>query len=364
MLRCDSYSEVEGKLSPLLMDILPSLNRKKVLIKPNILSPFPPERGVTTHPEVCRVVLECVLRKGGKPLIGDSPGVSGYGATERAAKKSGIKDVAGEFFVNFSMSPKRVELNSSPLKYLSVASQVFEADYIINLPKFKTHSLTGLTGGIKNMFGIIVGGDKARVHRTAPSIESFTNALLDIYSIRPPELTIMDGVIGMEGNGPSAGEVRKVGYILVSNDAVSIDSLMAGIMNANPHSFLILKRARERNLGETDLDRIKVEGKWEPIPDFKMPNNYRLVNATGIGYFINRFIFPYFTSQKLFLIRKKCNKCKICMKECPQGAIELDDDGYPHIDRTMCINCYCCMELCPENAWEFGGIINRVRRWF
>lgn len=363
VLRCESYNKVVKELTPALMELLPSLRGKKVLIKPNILSPLPQERGVTTHPEVCRVVIECVLKKGGTPIIGDSPGVSGYGATERAAEVSGIKGVAGDFFINFSRNPKKVRIRSNLLNSVSVASPVLETDYIVNVPKFKTHSLTGFTGGMKNMFGIVVGGEKAKVHRLAPSPESFAEAMVDIYSLRPPELTIVDGIMGMEGNGPSAGDVRKVGYILISQNAVNLDTLMAGIMNVDPHNFPILRISKDRRLGEVDLDKIKVEGHWEPIRDFKLPYSYRVYKVRSMSYFINRFVFPSFTSQKLVLIKNRCKQCRVCVEECPQGAIKMKDDRYPEIDRKVCINCYCCMELCPEHAWEFGGIINKLRRW-
>ncbi len=363
IIRTDSYENL-NELSFLLMDVLPSLKGKKVLIKPNILAPRRPNEGVTTHPAVCEKVIETVLKKGGNPLVGDCPGVSGYGACERAGEVSGIKEVSKEFFVNFAKEAKRIPIKSSFLSEITVSKICFEVDYIINLPKFKTHALTYLTGAIKNMFGIVVGGDKALTHRNAPSREKFAEAILDIFSLRKPDLTVMDGIVAMEGNGPTGGELINAGVILISRDALAVDAVMGAIVNVDPMSLPIVKKGVERKTGNADVEKIPIEGKLVPIKNFKMPSTYYFTATSPFAYLINRYVFPAFTSEKLTLLKKRCNKCTICIKECPSGAMQEGADGFPRIEKKNCINCYCCMELCPKQAWILGGFVNRLRRWF
>lgn len=363
ILNLRSYDKA-GELLSLLKDLLPPLKGKKVLIKPNILAPRKPEEGITTHPSICKTVIEAVLAKGGNPVIGDCPGVSGYGACERAGEVSGIKAVSQDFFVNFAREAKKIQTPSRLIPEIAVSKVLFEVDYVINVPKFKTHALTYLTGAIKNMFGVVVGGDKAMVHRMAPSREDFAEALLDIFLIRKPDLTVMDGIVAMEGNGPTGGNLINAGMVLVSRDAFAVDVLMAGIAGINPLTVPVIKKGKERGLGSGELDALRVEGKFNSIKGFRMPSTYYFSFTSPFTYLINRYVFPSFTKEKLFFIKRRCNRCKTCINECPSGAMKLGDDGYPFIDKKICINCYCCMELCPEQAWTLGGFINRLRRWF
>lgn len=363
IVRTDSYENLK-EFSYLLKGLLPPLKGKRVLIKPNILAPRRPEEGVTTHPSICEKVLIAVLEKGGTPVVGDCPGVSGYGACEKAGEVSGIKSVCKDFFVNLAKEAKRVPLKSRFFSEITLSKICLEVDYIINIPKFKTHTLTYLTGGMKNMFGIVVGGDKALTHKNAPSREEFASAILDIFLIRKPDLTIMDGIVAMEGNGPSGGKLVKAGVLLLSKDTLALDTIMGAIAGVEPMNLPLVRIGAEKGIGNADIDRIPIEGKLNTIKGFKMPSTYYHSTTYPFAYIINRFVFPSFTSEKLALLKKRCNKCSICIKECPSGAMEEGEDGFPRIEKKNCINCYCCMELCPKGAWILGGIINRLRRWF
>lgn len=363
ILRTSSYENLK-ELSCLLKDLLPPLQGKKVLIKPNILAPRKPEEGVTTHPSICEKVIESVLEKGGTPVVGDCPGVSGYGACEKAAEVAGIKKVSGNFFVNFAKEAKRVPIKSRFFSEITVSKICLEVDYIINLPKFKTHALTYFTGAVKNMFGIVAGGDKALTHRNAPSRDEFAEAILDIFSLRPPDLTIMDGIVAMEGNGPSGGKLVNLGVVLVSKDHLAIDAVMGLITDIDPFTLPIVRKGIERKIGNPDPEKIPIEGKLPTHRNFKMPSTYYFSATSPFAYLINRFVFPSFTGEKLTFLKNKCNKCSICIKECPAGAMKKGEDEFPRIDKKICINCYCCMELCPNQAWVLGGFINRLRKWF
>ena len=127
-----------------------------------------------------------------------------------------------------------------------VSRSLFDADWVINVPKFKTHMQTKMTGAVKNMFGILVGAEKARVHLAAPHPEDFAKALVGIYRIRIPDLTILDAIVGMEGNGPSGKDLRQIGKILASRNGASVDGVMAAMMGVAPPKIETLRIAAKR----------------------------------------------------------------------------------------------------------------------
>jgi uncharacterized protein (DUF362 family) len=189
---------------------------KKVLIKPNILGPFPPERGVTTDPRVISAIVQELKKCGSKEIIvGDNSGSIHFDPL-KIAKITGILDASDGCYSNIAREVLEVKVESKFIDELFISKIVKEADYVINVPKFKTHSLTTITGAIKNMFGIIPGGKKAKLHTFSRSIKGFAELLVDIYQIRIPDLNIMDAIIGMEGVGPTNGETRVINKIISS----------------------------------------------------------------------------------------------------------------------------------------------------
>ena len=215
----DTGSMVEGVEAA--FDAFPlDLAGKRVLVKPNILGGHAPEKAVTTHPALVAAVVEYLKKNGATPMVGDNSGVHGYGRSGQAARVSKIMDAAGDCFISLGRKPVRQDLVSRDIRHVMIAEDVLTADIVINLPKLKTHGLTFYTGAVKNTFGYVTGGDKMRVHALAVTPQRFAEALVDIYAIRPPDLSIMDAVEAMEGNGPSNGRVRRVGKILASDNAV------------------------------------------------------------------------------------------------------------------------------------------------
>jgi len=176
---------------------------KKVLVKPNLLSPRKPDEHVTTHPLVVKAVLEFLLALGVKPVVGDSPAV---GNLERVARISGIKDVCDELGVELVPFEDCVIVDGEIFRNIKIAKVVFEVDGVVNLPKLKTHSQMMMTLGVKNTFGCIVGIEKSSWHLRAGTDENFAKLLIDVHRVVSPILTVLDGVWGMEGNGPSNGE--------------------------------------------------------------------------------------------------------------------------------------------------------------
>jgi uncharacterized protein (DUF362 family) len=186
----------------------------RVLIKPNLLFGKSPEKAVTTHPSILRGMIQIVREAGGVPFIGDSPSV---GSLMKTAEKAGIKAVADEMecpLVEFNRPVLPPKGGGKIFKQLEIDQIVLEADVIINLPKFKTHTLTLLTLGVKNLFGCIPGPRKALWHlKAGEDRKAFAQILVDVYQVIRPSLTILDGIMGMEGNGPNSGRpIRGINF--------------------------------------------------------------------------------------------------------------------------------------------------------
>ncbi|MGA2974118.1 MAG: DUF362 domain-containing protein [Spirochaetia bacterium] len=328
---------------------------KRVLLKPNMLAAWQPERGVTTHPAIVKAVLRSLERRGAQVMVGDNTGSQTYGDAERAAEVTGLRAAAGSRWVNFATSPVEVPVSSRFFQRLAVSRQVLEADLIVNLPKLKTHMQTTLSGAVKNMFGILVGSQKARVHNVCARIDDFAEALVDIYSIRPPALTIMDAVVGMEGNGPSGGKLRTINRIIASEHGVAVDGVFAAMIGLDPDRVGILRAARGRGLGAVDEADIDVQGEIPRLRRFRLPMNVVGEDlASRIGApFMGTVATPKFLSRQ-----EACTRCGTCAKGCPRGAITLDP--FPIWNYERCIGCYCCYELCEHDAIRILGRISRL----
>ena len=242
IVRCPDYSDTKRALAEAL-DLLGGLENiiqsgDRVLIKPNILSASPPESAVTTHPSVVASMCEFVLRAGGKPIVGDGAGISRPGATAKALKASGIEEAAiraGAKVVNFETAGFTLVDVPDPLQFqkLYIANPILEADIVISLPKLKTHELTYYTGAVKNFFGVLPLKCRKEIHLLGKR-DLFGEAVADIYSIVRPSFAVMDGVIGMEGNGPSHGKPINSGVILASQDCISLDIVAAELIGFDP----------------------------------------------------------------------------------------------------------------------------------
>jgi len=362
LTKCDGYSLLNQAFEELkekaqLKEFEKKVSGKKVLVKPNFLGPFRPELAVTTYPELVRIVVRWLKSANAEVLVGDNAGIGGYGYNERSAKKTGILEASEGAFQNIAKEVVEKQVDSRFFKKLIVSKAVLSADYIVNLPKLKTHSLAFFTLGIKNMFGILAGASKSQVHNSAQRIEEFGEALVDIYQIRPPDLTILDGIIGMDGNGPSFGRVRPIGYLVASENALAVDLLVAKMAGAEPKLIPHLKFAMERGLGPKKSEEIEVIGEFKPIPGFRFPTT--LARNRFASFFINRFIYKPIINSKLVLNPNKCNSCKNCYNACPSGAMNWKND-YPEIDYKICIRCMCCFELCEQGAWEIAGFLKRM----
>jgi uncharacterized protein (DUF362 family)/Pyruvate/2-oxoacid:ferredoxin oxidoreductase delta subunit len=325
-------------VAPVIDEILDTFGTpvegKSVFLKPNLLAPMKPERGVTTHPAFITALTHTLRRRGARQiLVGDNPGMTGYAASVRVARKSGVLEAAGEHFRNISGEGKIFSLQG--LDFL-VSREILDADVVINLPR------------LKNMLGIVIGSGKVNLHRHFPHPENFSRAMADVCAIRPPDLSILDGVMAMEGNGPNAGSLRKVGKVLASTDPVALDAVGAGMMGLPARSVAMIGRGKELGLG--DFESLELDGRADPIPRFRLPMTMRLPRGF-IEYVVNG-IGCFFVSRRIpKVIKKKCTGCKVCVEHCPQDALAMVGK-YPKLDKTKCISCFCCVELCTENAYK------------
>ncbi len=334
------------------------LKDKKVLVKPNILAGEPPEKGVTTHPSIITAVVDKLQKEGAEVMVGDNPGVFGYGKSEKAAKTAKITDAAGDCFIHLGRSPIKHPLPASEIKQVVLAEDVLTADLVVNLPKLKTHGLTFYTGAIKNTFGYVVGGDKMRVHSQAATQQRFADALVNIYAIRPPELNIMDAVEAMEGNGPHHGNVRTLNKVLASTNGVCLDATAVHMIGSDPKSILHLAIAAEKGLGTINMDEISLNTEITPLTDFKMPVTF----VPGIlGMVLNRFLSHWINCLPK-IDKDLCKQCGLCVKHCPVESMKMKKGEIPVADKKTCINCYCCQEMCPEDAIMLKGrTLNLIR---
>jgi uncharacterized protein (DUF362 family)/Pyruvate/2-oxoacid:ferredoxin oxidoreductase delta subunit len=324
---------------------------KAVLIKPNILGGFPPEHHVTTHPSLVKALVSYCTKRNVDTTVGDNP--AGRGNLIQKAKRCGLYQAAQGHFEDISDGVE-VAVESDYFSRLVVSKPVMRAAYIVNVPKFKTHVQTVITGAVKNMFGMLPGEEKSLIHCKARSLDNFSKALVDIYSVRPPDVTIMDAVVGMEGNGPSTGKVRRINKILASDNGVELDAVMAYMMGLDPHKVPMLNYAHDKRLGEISVEKMVIEGELIRIPRFKVPSRTAVSFITPVSSRLYDFlaVSPY-------LNREKCIKCWECVEKCPVSAIEQHE--YPHIERDRCVSCFCCVEVCENHAME---VSSRARTLF
>jgi len=356
--RCNEGS-VAAEVSRILDDLGFDPRGRRVLVKPNMVGPFRPERHATTSPEVVAAVVRALRERGAAEIIvGDNPGRESYGAVMHAARVTGILEASDGCFRNISSPVETIEGASPFAPKISVSRAVLSADLVVSLPKFKTHLLTVLTGAVKNSFGYVVGGGKALIHRLSGSVEHFSEALVDIYAIRPPDLVITDGIVAMQGDGPTGSDLVRLECLIASTDGVAADAAMARLMGLDPAEVAHLRIAAERGLGVISLGEAEAEGDLSPVEGFRLPCTWG--KRRWFSYLIHNVLFGRIVAGAKFRVTDACTGCGTCAEACPAGAIRLEGEGRnarPVFDYDRCIRCYCCHELCPSSAIELRSPI-------
>ena len=381
LLKCEAYDPLlirEKMLAALrLIGLEPGIFAgKRVVIKPNLLSATAPEKSVVTHPEFFRAALRMVRDHGGTPVLCESPG---FQPLSKVMKKAGYDRIVEEQGCEVA-DPRATALlfwdGPCRFKRFEISSAVFDADIILNLPKFKTHGLMYITGAVKNLFGLIYGLNKSQWHLKAQSKEEFSDFLLDYYSallkgFEKPKVFIhlMDAVMGMEGEGPGVtGTPRKIGAILAGQDAVSVDAVATRVVGLPVKKVLTVTLGERRGLGTGAFERIELLGAGLDafqIPDY-VPNKASGGNPMG-HWPLNTRAFKDLLVEKPVPSRARCTLCYQCKAICPGKAIaeSKGESGVPRYDYDKCIRCYCCMEICPEAAigLKRGKLQWLLRKW-
>ena len=318
-----------------------------VLLKPNLLYGKSPEKAVTTHPAIVKGVIEIVREAGGVPFIGDSPSI---GSLMKAAEKAGIKAVADEMkcpLVEFNRPVLPPNGKGKIFKQLEIDQTVLEADVIINLPKWKTHVQMLLTLGVKNLFGCIPGPRKALWHlKAGEDRKTFAQILVDLYQVIQPSLTLLDGIVGMEGNGPNSGRPIPLGLILASGDSLSLDQIVCDLLGISRKSLLTNRVAFEQGLGKDKIDVVGERVEDVKISNFQFPTLCQ--PDWNLPGFLTKALKNAFTSRP-FIEEERCKACDRCEEICPPKALARKGKDLI-FDYEQCIRCFCCLEVCPEGA--------------
>lgn len=343
--RCATYDGEPLKefFAKALKDIGFSAEGAKVLFKPNLVSGKSPRKAVNTNPLFLRALAEVFLERKCTVFVGDSPG---YESTERALEKSEIMDVVRVLGLGVAPFDRRVvKTNSgvSPYKEFLFADDPLDYDLVVNLPKLKTHIMVGLSAGVKNTFGFIPHLDKAKWHlRCGTDTSLFASVLIDIHSTVKPALTVLDGILAMDGDGPSSGRARDLGLVAVTDNAFSLDSFLEKILSF-PSPLPVSTVARENGLVE---EAILTDLGMPEIDDFRMPKTVRA--DFNLPTIVRETARAILTSKPKCEIRK-CTACMTCVHVCPAGALTMEKKGVS-FDYKKCIRCYCCQEMCPAGA--------------
>jgi len=324
----------------------------RVLLKPNLLTSAAPAKAVVTHPAFVECVAAMVIDLGARPFLGDSPAL---GNLHRVLSKSGYDpfmkrmDVAAVPFgekAPFQWPEDRL------FKHLEIANEVFQFDTIINLAKVKTHCQMFLTLGVKNLFGTIIGMDKASLHLTAgKDWDTFATVLVQIYDRVRPALSLVDGVLAMEGDGPNSGDPRQLGIVAGSKDAIALDATLCGCLGLPVDKLRTCVIGQDLGVGIADKDLIQVVGdplNEYPLQDFKAPKSSTMAWNLSPRNPIRKFLENHLTTRPV-IDAVECNRCGICLSHCPPRAIDAVN-GTMVVNRKKCISCFCCHELCSSNA--------------
>jgi uncharacterized protein (DUF362 family)/Pyruvate/2-oxoacid:ferredoxin oxidoreductase delta subunit len=326
----------------------------KVFIKVNLVRDMPPEKCGTTHPEVVIAVAKQLIKKcNATVIVGDSSGglytkAAMHNVYKVAKMDYACKESGAMLNENFLYTNVPIE-NGIALKKLDVTDSFLDADVVVNISKLKTHSFTGYSGCVKNLYGLIPGLVKVEVHSQYPDLDTFTDVLIDIerFASNKIKLHILDAVIGMEGAGPTNGKPKFMGKLIAGVDPYLVDAAGVSLFE-QPLSMPLLKRAKERGLITEeklniqpiksiqkdfieDFDKIKVFS----VSFKKMPR--------WMAYIVKNMMTPKVTPLK------KCKGCQKCKNHCPANAIIMAENK-ASVNQSKCIRCYCCQELCPYDA--------------
>ena len=328
----------------------------RIGVKANLVSAMAPDAAATTHPALVKALVDIIIERGAEAVVGDSPGGL-YNAVflNRVYAASGM-DRTGAV-LNKDFSTREITLpEGKACKTATVTGWLLDCDGIINVAKLKSHGMMGLSTAAKNLFGTIPGTMKPEYHFRFPNPADFADMLVDLDEFWKPRLSIVDGILAMEGNGPTAGSPKALGCLLAGENPHKLDLLCARLIGLEPGTVPTLRAARDRGLCPEAVEELEIQGPWKQLiaEDFQIitqRNGLQFQNAMGggkRGALFSRFLSRYLAARPQ-LEKSGCVGCRKCQQVCPAKAITMKNRR-PVIDRKACIRCFCCQEFCPQGA--------------
>ncbi|HZJ03676.1 MAG TPA: DUF362 domain-containing protein [Thermoleophilia bacterium] len=366
--RCDAYAkDIMRSTVESMLEALGGIGAfvhpgERIALKPNLLLAKPPQEAITTHPYLVEVVAELVREAGGEPVLIESSaaGMPQFGrGMERVLRKTGMREMADRIGLEVDVGGETRTVSQPEArltKRLDLLTSALDADGLISLAKFKTHTFTTFTGAVKNLFGCVPGLTKAGYHAKLSDVDHFADMLLDVHQALRPRLSLMDGILALEGDGPGTGGTpRELGLLLASADALALDAVACQIAGIPEEAVPVFRRARVRGYrgwetGEAEivlqgLDRLPLEPFRRPKRALD-PTGY---NTTGRLQRIVRELGKQALTPRPRPSAERCTGCRTCSRACPVEAIQMSG-RLAIVADDRCIRCYCCHELCPEAA--------------
>ena len=294
--------------------------------------------------------------------FGDSPAM---GSCRSAAEALGLTDgLYGASIADMSEAVSVDFPEGNTAKQFWFTKEITEADCVINLCKMKTHALERITGAVKNVYGFVCGQHKAAGHVKFPNASIFAKMLTDIHRAVKPRLHIMDGIVAMEGNGPSSGDPVRMNVMLFSSDPVALDTVYCWLIDLDPLLVPTNFQGQIAGIGTCNEDEIEVvtlsdDGQEETLSKEELfrrwgNGSFNVARSGGPGSTLGAISRIVSKLSRPHIDQKKCVHCGVCVGHCPVpgGAVHFDNgrDRPPVYDYSKCIRCYCCQELCPAQA--------------
>ncbi len=332
---------------------------KRVLLKPNLLMKRRPEEATTTHPGVVRAVIQRLNELGVKDImVADSPGgLYNIGALTGIYQTSGmmgaVEGVNAKLNYDVTNGTRRVK-NYRRVSSFPIITPVLQADFIISITKLKTHGMTMLSGGVKNLFGCVPGLMKPEFHCRFPKKEDFCEMLVDLCECVHPDITIVDAVVSMEGNGPSGGTPRQTNLLFGACNPYALDCVLARFIGFEEEEIETIRASKARGLCG-GFDAVALAGdvqEFVPVKDFQHPQSRATDFSSNVPRLLRKpvaFLVGTVAKPRPVIRKGNCVGCGKCAESCPQHIIQIRQ-GKAHIQYDECIRCFCCHEMCPVKA--------------
>lgn len=329
----------------------------KVLLKPNLLRGCRPEAAVTTRAELLMAICKTLKSMGVSQItIADSPGGLYTPAMLNSIySASGLKGLSEYAVLNQNVGWKQVFCPAGfQNRTFNIIEPILEADVVINVAKLKTHGMTMLSAGIKNLFGSIPGLQKPEMHYRHPELEAFSNMLCELAKFVNPAITFIDAVDCMEGNGPAGGTVRHMGLTMAARNVFEQDAYASSLIGLAPENVAMLRIAKERGFYDPAELQVVGDDVGPADPPFVLPDSAGVDFAGRLPGFMrgpaSNFLKAIFHAVPK-LNQSKCVGCGKCAESCPPHIIKIEN-GKAVFTAKGCISCFCCQEMCPAHAIE------------